>query len=475
MAERRQERDNFRSGVWQIPFFIIQYHGYKIFWTGVRQRSNHSIIIIIIAMNLLTLEEHVVSDEIGLKPLEGIRVLDFSRHMAGPYAGAILADYGADVIKIESMPYGDPARWTGSKLNGKVSGPFSIWNRGKRSMVLDMRKKEALEAVYRLAETADVVLENYKPGVVDKIGIGYEQLKKINPKLIYVSVSAFGRGPLEPFPGTDPVVQAMSGVMSVTGERGGAPVLVGVPIADFTGAMCCSQAVMLGLLARQKTGRGQLIEVSMLHALMSSLTTRLGNYWATGKDPERFGASHSVVMPYQAWQTSDGYVVAGIWNGANDTWPTFCQAVGLPELAQNPHYAGYAERLERRDELAAILQAEFIKQPTAYWEARFNELQVLFGPVYSFGEILAHPHVKQAGIVSSIQHPEAGEIPALTPAISLSETPGGIGRHPPLLGEHTREILAEAGYSAAEIDAFLAKDLGRTVDQVAATAKAKAG
>ena len=389
---------------------------------------------------------------VGIQPLDGVRVLDFTRHMAGPYATVLLADYGADVIKIESTPDGDASRTTGELVDGKVSAPFLMWNRGKRSLALDMRKPRGREVVRRLAEAADVVIENYKPGTVERMGIGYDDLKDANPGLIYISLSAFGRGPLEPYPGTDPVVQAMSGVMSVTGEKGGPPILVGVPMADFTAAMAGAQAVMLGLIARGKTGRGQRIEVSMLHALMSSLTTRLATYWATGQEPARNGGAHSLVMPYQVWQTSDGYMVAGVWNGGNLMWPKFCEAAALPGLAQDPLYATNADRLARRDELANILTPQFLTQTTAFWEERFRKLQVLFSPIYTFGELLNHPHVQQAGIVGSVHHPLLGNIPQLTPAISLSDTPGGLNRHPPLLGEHTRDVLTEAGYSADEIE-----------------------
>lgn len=254
------------------------------------------------------------------KPLDGIRVLDFTRHMAGPYGTMILGDYGADVIKVESLPHGDGARGVGTAFIDGESALFLIWNRGKRSLALDMRNPEGLEAVHRLAATVDVVVTSYRPGVADEIGIGYDALSAINDQIVYISLTAFGpEGPLAPYPGTDPVVQAVSGVMSVTGEPDRGPNLVGVPMADFTGALVTAQAAMLGLFARRQTGKGQLIDVSMLFALMSSLTTRLASHWVDGEDPERHGSAHSVVVPYEAFQTADGHVVTGVW-GSADGW-----------------------------------------------------------------------------------------------------------------------------------------------------------
>jgi crotonobetainyl-CoA:carnitine CoA-transferase CaiB-like acyl-CoA transferase len=389
-----------------------------------------------------------------IKPLDGVRVLDLTRHMAGPYATVALADYGADVIKVESLD-GDPSRRTGVDFIGDQSALFLIWNRGKRSIALDLRTDEGKSVIRRLAANVDVLVENYRPGQADKIGIGYDALSQVNDQLIYVAISAFGAtGPLTPYPGTDPVVQAASGVMSVTGEPDRGPSLVGIPIADFTGAMVGFQAVLLGLLAREKTGKGQKIDVSMLYALMSSLTTRLASHWTTGADPARFGSAHSIVMPYEAFATADGHAVAGVWGG-NDGWGPFCDAVGLPELAGDPRYQTNQQRVSARTELRQILSERFAQKSTAEWETRFHELGVLFSPVYSFSEILDHEQVKQGNLVQTIEHPTAGPIRQLRPVIDLHETPGEITSPPPLLGEHTREILSLAGYDDHQITALL--------------------
>lgn len=389
------------------------------------------------------------------KPLDGIRVLDFTRHMAGPYGTMILGDYGADIIKVESLPHGDGARGIGTAFIDGESALFLIWNRGKRSLALDMRKPEGLEVVHRLAATVDVVVTSYRPGVADEIGIGYDALSAINDQIVYISLTAFGPdGPLAPYPGTDPVVQAVSGVMSVTGEPDRGPNLVGVPMADFTGALVTAQAAMLGLFARQQTGKGQLIDVSMLFALMSSLTTRLASHWVDGEDPERHGSAHSVVVPYEAFQTADGHVVTGVWGGA-DGWERFCRAIGEPDLAADERYLTNQQRVDARAELTEYLQSIFITRTSAEWEESFNQHRSLFGTVHTFSQILNHPQVQQAGLVQSVEHATLGEIPQLGPVIGLHDTPGGIAGPPPVLGQHSEEILAEAGYSPEEIAAMI--------------------
>jgi crotonobetainyl-CoA:carnitine CoA-transferase CaiB-like acyl-CoA transferase len=409
------------------------------------------------------------------KPLDGLKVVDLTRQMVGPYGTVVLADYGADVIKVESVPHGDPSRYLKNKENsiGGENSMYLLWNRGKRSIAVDLRQPEGIQLVKRLCEQADVFVENYRPGVADSMGLDYATLSALNPRLIYCSVSAFGRtGPLATFPGTDPVIQAMSGAMYLTGERGGGPVLIGIPVADFTGAMLLVQGVLLAMAAREKTGQGQYVEISMLTALMSALTTRLAAYFASGKDPQRSGHAHSVTAPYQVYETADGHVVAGAW--AEDSWPRFCRAVGLPELIDDPRFRTNGDRIENLDQLNSILEPLFRTKNSAAWEDAFHAENALFGEVCSIDRILHHPHIQQAGVLQSISHPTAGQIPVLAPPIQLSDTPGSVDRHPPLYGEHSTEVLRDFGYSDDEIEALAAQGVVRQ-RQTPAAASASAG
>jgi formyl-CoA transferase/CoA:oxalate CoA-transferase len=366
--------------------------------------------------------------------------------MSAPYGTVVLGDFGADVVKVESMPFGDPSRRTGTAFIEGYSAMFLQWNRSKRSLAVDLRTPDGLEIVTRLAGSADVLVENYRPGVAEEIGLGYSRLSDLNPRLIYCSVSAFGPdGPLASDPGTDPVIQAMSGVMSLTGEPDGGPLLVGVPMADFTGSMALVQAVLLGLLARERTGRGQQIDIPMLSVMLFGLTTRLASYWANGTDSVRFGSAHSVVAPYQAYSAADGDIVAGAW--APEAWPRFCEAIDRLDLVDHPLFATNPDRVAHRAQLNAILDDVFAGQTVAQWQERFHQARALFGEVTTIASALDHPQVRHLGLVRTVRHGALGDISQLAPPLVLSETPADLRLPPPLLGEHSRQILFEAGYS----------------------------
>jgi crotonobetainyl-CoA:carnitine CoA-transferase CaiB-like acyl-CoA transferase len=298
-------------------------------------------------------------------------------------------------------------------------------------------------------------MENYRAGVAEEIGIGAERVLARNPRIVYCSVNAFGsEGPWAQRPGTDPVVQAMSGVMSVTGERNGGPLLVGIPVADYSSAMLAVQGICLGLLSRARTGRGQKVEISMLHALAFGLTTRVGPYFASGEDPTRWGSQHSQVVPYQAFTTKDGFAVSGTWGDAD--WPKFCDALSWPELADDPRYDTNVKRVACRDELSEKIQARFVDQTTAEWEERFSSRGVLFAPVNTFSELFNHPQAEAMKLVMEVEHPTAGVQRQLAPAVRMTDTPGRVRRPSPLLGEHTEEVLLEFGWSAEEVRGLVA-------------------
>jgi crotonobetainyl-CoA:carnitine CoA-transferase CaiB-like acyl-CoA transferase len=391
-------------------------------------------------------------------PLTGLKILDFTRHLAGPFATTMLGDYGADVVKVESMPAGDPVRrlHSAAESGDGDSLAFVNYNHGKRSIALDLRTAAGVDVVKRLARDADVVVENYRPGVTDEIGIGYDDLRAMNPRIIYCSVSAFGQeGPWSRQPATDPVVQAMAGLISVTGFPG-QPVRAGVPMADVVGGLSAVQGILLALQARERTGIGQWVDVSMLHALLQTHTTRMAEYFATGNDPSGQGNAHTLVAPYETFETADGVVIAGSW--AEDTWPRFCRALGKPELIEDERFGSNVARVRRRAELSAIIAAEMRLLTTAEWEIRFHEAKALFGPVLPLSGALRHEQLDSRPAVVAVDHPELGtvEVPNPASAVVLHGTPGGVRLPPPLYGEHGRDILAEAGYDDAEIGRLLA-------------------
>lgn len=383
-------------------------------------------------------------------PLAGVRVVDVSRMQAGPLATMVLGDMGADVVKIEPIGKGDHMRRMGIHYLGPENTYFLSVNRSKRGVAVDLRSAEGIAIVRQLARTADVFVENFRPGVVAKMGLDYATLAGDNPRLVYCSVSAFGQGgPLGHKPGIDPVLQGFSGLMSVTGERGGPPAMVGAPVVDTMAAMLAVQGVVMALFARERSGLGQKVELSLLDAALVLLTPREGPYFASGTAPERWGSAHAQHVPHQAFETRDGWLNVDVID--DEAWRRLCVAVGRPEWADDPRYARNKARLDRRAEVVAMLEPIFQERTSGEWVDLLERQEVIAGPVHTLDQALSHPQVLHNQMVVSAEHPAAGTVRMLGMPLHFSRTPGAVRRPPPLLGQHTDEVLGEFGYSAAAI------------------------
>ncbi|HEY6005291.1 MAG TPA: CaiB/BaiF CoA-transferase family protein [Anaeromyxobacter sp.] len=392
--------------------------------------------------------------------LSHVRVLDLSRVLAGPWASQLFADLGAEVVKIERPGAGDESRgwgppWlaTPGGAETRESAYFACANRGKKSVAVDLSKPEGQAIVRRLAERSDVLLENFKVGALARLGLGWEDLAALNPRLVYCSITGFGQeGPYRNRPGYDFVVQAMGGLMSVTGEPEGEPMKAGVAMTDILTGMYAATAVLAALAHRERSGKGQHVDLALLDVQVATLANLAESYLVTGRPPARLGNAHASIVPYQAFATRDGHVVVAVGNDAQ--FARLCEVAGRPELAADPRFATNAARVESRAALVPILGALLAARPTREWVDALEEAGVPCGPINDLAQVFEDPQVRARGLRVEVAHPLAGAVPLVASPMRLSETPVRHGT-PPLLGEHTREVLADVlGMTEAEIEAL---------------------
>jgi len=384
--------------------------------------------------------------------LEGIKVLDLSRALAGPYCTMLLGDMGADVIKIERPGKGDDSRAWGPPFIEGESAYFLSINRNKKSITLNLKSEKGKEILFKLIKISDVLIETNRPGVMEKLGLSFEEVKKVNPKIVYCSISGFGQtGPYKLRPGFDQVIQGMGGLMSITGEENRPPIKVGVAITDVGAGMYAAIGILAALLRRDKTGKGEYIDVSMLDGTISWLTYQSGRYFASGEVPKPMGSGHPLIVPYQAFKTKDIYINIAVGN--DSLWRKFCETIGL-NIADDPKFSTNAKRVENKEELIKILNEILSKKTGKEWLEILNKAGIPCGPIYKLNDIFSDPHVLSRGMVSEIEHPKAGKIKLTGVPIKFKNSPGKIRLHPPLLGENNFEILEEIGYKKEEIEKF---------------------
>lgn len=372
--------------------------------------------------------------------LDGIRVLDMTRILSGPFATMTLADLGADVIKIEQPGRGDDTRQWGPPFQNGEAAYFLAVNRNKRSAAVDLRSEEGYRAVRALADRADVIVENFRPGTMARLRLGYDEVTRTNPRVVYASISGFGQtGPDANRAGYDAIAQARSGLMSVTGEAGGPPVRVGISSTDLTAGMWSLVGILAALYRREQTGRGQWVDVSLLDGQISWLTYVASGYFATGKVPRRYGSAHPTIAPYQAFATADGNLMVAVGN--DSLWAKFTDVLDLQSLAADARFLHNPDRVAHRDELAEILAEIFRTRTTAAWLAIIDAAGVPVGPVNTVDQVFADPQVIARDMVTEVDHPNAGTLKLVNCPLKMSESRASVRTPPPLLGQHTSEVL----------------------------------
>ncbi len=394
-----------------------------------------------------------------MEPLEGLLVVDLTRALAGPYCTMMLADLGARVVKVESTEGGDDTRGWGPPFLEGESAYFLSVNRNKESVALNLKHPEGVAVLHRLLERADVLVENFRPGVMERLGLDYPRLRDRYPRLVYCSISGFGQtGPYREKPAYDLILQGMGGIMGITGEEGGPPVKVGVAVADICAGMFAAFGILAALRVRDRTGRGQHVDCALLDGQVAWLTYAAANYFATGQNPARMGSAHPNLCPYQAFQTQDGYLNVAV--GSEAIWKRFCEVVD-PSLGDDPRFRTNADRVRHRAQLVPLLQARFLERPTREWTRLLDEAGVPNGPIYTVSEVFADPQTAHRGMRVELDHPRAGRISVTGVPVKLSDTPGSVRTPPPVLGQHTRAVLQELGYREEEVDDLARKGVVR--------------
>jgi crotonobetainyl-CoA:carnitine CoA-transferase CaiB-like acyl-CoA transferase len=378
--------------------------------------------------------------EVMTTALEGIKVLDFTEYGAGPFCSMMLGDLGADVIKVEP-PRGDALRLWGPMQEG-MSAPFLQLNRNKRSVVLDLKDPRDQERARELACRSDVLIENFRPGTMEKLGLHYPALRELAPRLIYCSLSGYGQtGPYRDRGGFDLVLQGHGGLMSVTGDPDGAPVKAGVPVIDFGAAAHAAVGILAAHVARSRTGRGQWVDISLLDVPVSWLCLLAGKYWASGEVQQPLGSAHPLSAPYQAFRAADGYLT--IAAGNERLWLSTCEVLGLEALTDDPRFRTNADRARNQAELTPLVEAVLKTRPVREWVDRLTQLGVPSGPINNVDQVLEDPQVLHREMVVNLDHPRLGSVKSIGCPIKLSETPARLDRPAPDLGQHTAEVLAE--------------------------------
>jgi len=387
--------------------------------------------------------------------LKGVKILDLTQFLAGPYCTMVLSDFGAEVIKIEKFPDGDDSRRTRPYINNE-SMPSAMPNRNKKSLAINLKSEKGKEIFLKLAKEADIVIENFRPGVTKKLGIDYEAIYQINPGIIYCSISGFGQtGPYSRKGGFDIIAQGITGFMTMTGHPDSRPAKVGIAINDIAAGSAALYSILAAYIHKLQTGEGQYIDTSLVEAGLAWTVWEQGAYFGSGEVPTATGTRHRRSTPYQAYRTKDGYVTVGA--GTQRLWERFCQdVVGKPEWIQDARYVELKNRMENIDELERDIEEVFTKENTAYWVEKLDEAGIPGGPVYTYDQTLSDPHILARGMVADLKHPIMGDIKTIGVPVKLSKTPMTIQSAAPWLGQHTTEILSGMNFSKQEIEQLYA-------------------